>query len=362
MSASVSVLVSAYGPSPYLGDAVRSVFCQTSATLPEEIVLLTDQHRSIDLLRGGPAGRGIPIREVVCPEPRKGLFFSAGVKACQGDVVSFLNDDDVWLPGRLASIHQGFATRPAVALHRGGMRFYSPGGTPPHSWQRRMARPGRTPIRLLHQHGHWPPYLGRYDLGFNDSTLSVRREILEAADPYLSRIEASEDTFFLFSALALGEELLYDPSPSVLYRPPPLIPSRADPDTVAGQILRLHQEFSLRIGTFRAIRQMVTDLAADRRDLVDLADRGVAFHELLAELTDGPTDRRAIAARVLRSLTLWTRYDPLLNLGVVATGALSFLRRSLGPMLIVRAGLGQSPSKLSGPVRASGAHLPLLQR
>jgi hypothetical protein len=363
MSGSISVLLSAYGPSPYLGDALRSVLSQATPGQPQEIVLLTDRPRPLDRLRGEYSADGLDLRQVLCPEPRKGPFFAAGIRACRGDIISFLNDDDLWLPGRLTSVDLGMSLDPDVGLHRSGVQFLIPPAPHPSGLPRRR-HPGTvgTPVRFQRRGGRWSRRLGHYDLGFNDSTLSVRRNILQRADPYLSRIQASEDTFFLFAALALTGQLVYDPAPLVLYRVGSQLPSVLPSDGAAGLIDSLHREFSQRIGTFQTIREMVADLSPDRRELGVLADRGVAFYELLTRLVGETPGRSVTLSMILRLLALWPTYDPALNLGLAGAGALSLVHRSLASRFILRAGLGRPMTLPPDPSPASGGHLPALHR
>lgn len=336
----VSVLVSAYGESPYLGDALASVAGQSEEAGSLEVVLVTDRHRPLDRLPEGTRRLAGQVREVISSEPDKGPFFTRGIRSCQGEIVSFLNDDDLWLPGKVAAVRRWMEPSRTVGFHRGGVHFYDGHPTSPPGWHRLSTRAADKPVRIRRGRSRWPADLGRYALGFNDSAISVRREVLESALPYLDRIRASEDTFFLYAALSFSDEMVYDPTPSVLYRttslpdPPPLPSPPHDPWH------ELHQEFQLRVETYRVIRDAVSNLAPDRAEVLAMADRGVALYELLSTLTNPDSTRRRIAVRALELLPSWRIYGPPMNLGLLATAALSLASRRFASRLLLRAGLG----------------------
>lgn len=336
----VSVLVSAYGESPYLGEALASVIGQAEDPRSLEVVLLTDRHRSLDAIGGASTERDPPVREVLAQEPGKGAFFARGLQSCQGEVVSFLNDDDIWLPGKLTAVKRWMGSSPAVGLHRGGVRFYDGQPTSPPGWHRLSTRSGGKPVRIQRGRKGWPADLGRYAMGFNDSAISARREVLEPALPYLARIRASEDTFFLYAALASSGEMIYDPSPSVLYRTTPPPGPSSPPTSSSDPWSELHREFQLRVETYRVIRDAVSALAPDRAEVLAMADRGVALYELLSTLTTPDSSRARIARRAWELLPSWRIYGPSMNLGLIATATLSLASSRIARQLLLRAGLG----------------------
>ena len=342
-SALVSVLVSAYGESPYLGEALASVAGQSEDAGSLEVVLLTDRHRPLDRLPEGTRSLAGQFREVISSEPDKGPFFTRGIRSCQGEIISFLNDDDLWLPGKVGAVRRWMEPSRTVGFHRGGVHFYHGQRTPPPGWHRLTTRATNRPVRIRRGRNRWPADLGRYALGFNDSAISVRREVLEPALPYLDRIRASEDTFFLYAALSFSDEMVYDPAPSVLYRTPSLPDPSLPPSPPHGPWPELHREFRLRVETYRILRDAVATLAPDRAEVLAMADRGVALYELLSTLTSPDPTRRRIAARALELLPSWRIYGPPMNLGLLATAALSLASRRFASQLLLRAGLGLPP-------------------
>jgi hypothetical protein len=338
----LSILVTSYGPSPYLRDALDSISVQGEALQDAEVVLLTDRSRGISDLRT-PEGSSVPVREVVFPEPSKGRFFSEGIRACRGDYVAFLNDDDLWVPGKLGSFGRIQDPGPPLGLHETGVRFYGadaggPGG--PHRWQRLEGRSGR---RFVRPKGGWSNELGRLGLGFNDSRMTLDRRMLLRADPWLEKIEASEDTFFFGVALALSDALFWDPRPLVLYRTHG-IPGAPGTDGASPERARegLRREFSRRIETYRQLELLVRAQAPDRLEVLQFARRGRALFGFLSSLTSSGAGRQQLAREARGFLPFWRVYDPVLNWGLLATAGVSLLSPALARRFLVSVGLGSS--------------------
>lgn len=100
-SVRVSVVISAHMRTQYIRDAVRSVASQA----PDEILVVKYFHDSeidAELTRLG-------ARVHTTTEPYMGGKYAEGIALATGDVVAFLDDDDVFLPGKVARLREAFA-------------------------------------------------------------------------------------------------------------------------------------------------------------------------------------------------------------------------------------------------------------
>ena len=96
--AGISVIIPVYNGARYVAEAVHSVWAQTIP--PAEIIIVddgsTDSTASImlDLSAAAP----LPIRCVYQPNQGPSAARNVGVQAATGNLIAFLDADDVWLP------------------------------------------------------------------------------------------------------------------------------------------------------------------------------------------------------------------------------------------------------------------------
>lgn len=134
---SISVVIPLYNKAAYIGATLRAVMAQTR--LPDEIIVVDDG--STD---GGPAIAETTPGVTVIRQPNGGVSIArnTGVAAATGNLVAFLDADDLWATDHLALIemaseayvdagivctgYQRFNDRGAVSEH-----FALPGGAVP---------------------------------------------------------------------------------------------------------------------------------------------------------------------------------------------------------------------------------------
>lgn len=92
-----SVVITAWNRAAYLGEAVRSALAQTRA--PREILVVDDG--STDDSAEIAESFGEPVRVLRRPHGGMAAALNTGVAAARGDVIAFLDSDDLWLPEKL---------------------------------------------------------------------------------------------------------------------------------------------------------------------------------------------------------------------------------------------------------------------
>jgi glycosyltransferase involved in cell wall biosynthesis len=125
----VSVIVPAYNAGMYLADALESVFAQDYR--PLEVIVVddgsTDDTRAVAMNysqvrylhqnnQGPPAAR------------------NTGLSNCKGDLIAFLDSDDLWVPGRLSMQAAYLEMHPLVGCVIGRMKNFLQEGTIRPSW------------------------------------------------------------------------------------------------------------------------------------------------------------------------------------------------------------------------------------
>ena len=123
MSLLISVALATHNGSTYVVEQVRSILAQTR--LPSEIVLSDDASSddTVQLVRreidGFNAGRSETITLVV--RENKGALgvtknFGQAISLCTSDLVALCDQDDVWVPEKLARMAGEFESRPDLTL------------------------------------------------------------------------------------------------------------------------------------------------------------------------------------------------------------------------------------------------------
>ena len=99
MAETLSVVVPCYNQAAFVGAAISSILSQVR--VPDEILIVDDGSRdgSADLVRGF----GERIRLIVQPNRGAAAARNAGIEASKGDLLAFLDADDLWPAGSVSS-------------------------------------------------------------------------------------------------------------------------------------------------------------------------------------------------------------------------------------------------------------------
>ncbi|MGE0223660.1 MAG: glycosyltransferase family 2 protein [Acetobacteraceae bacterium] len=110
----ISVVIALYNGGPFIEEALRSVAAQTLQ--PDEVIVVDDGSTDDgpDIVRAFAAR--YPVRLLRKPNGGQSSARNFGVADAHGDLIAFLDQDDVWYPNHLQVLAEPFAKRRAVAL------------------------------------------------------------------------------------------------------------------------------------------------------------------------------------------------------------------------------------------------------
>lgn len=191
----VSAIVMAHGRREFLRAAVDSARGQVGAPASYEVIVTKDFPDSyVDQLPG--------LRVLDSTNLGTGEMIANAAEAAHGDLLAFLDDDDIWEPGKVAQVASVFGASPSLGYYGHGQSVINDAG---HSapiggamWRRQKRLRGDIEIP--------PPVSGSVakvlwaDPG-NDSSITLRREDLLGRERFLRQIRASIDTFLLWTGL-----------------------------------------------------------------------------------------------------------------------------------------------------------------
>ena len=119
--AAVSVIIPAYNHAAFLGQTIESALNQTWQDF--EIIVVDDGSR--DETPQVAARFGSAIRYIRQANHGMAATRNNGIRQASGEVISFLDDDDLWLPNYLSTVMFYFESDPALAAIHTGFQLTS---------------------------------------------------------------------------------------------------------------------------------------------------------------------------------------------------------------------------------------------
>jgi glycosyltransferase involved in cell wall biosynthesis len=195
----VSVVIPTYNRAPLLPETLATALGQGSAGLDLEVIVVDDG--STDGTREVMAGMAArDPRLSFLPLPRSGNLArvrNLGVTRARGEVIAFLDSDDLLEEGALTACLEAFEAHPEAGWTLAGYRSFDAGGfrrTNLHSLPGQEAVLGSASVASL-----FLPILRAWTTLYT-STITVRRTVLEAVGPFEERLTTGE--YDLFTRLA----------------------------------------------------------------------------------------------------------------------------------------------------------------
>lgn len=205
----VSIVIAVYNGAPTVGRALASVFAQTYADY--EVIVVNDG--STDDTAAVLARFGDRIRLITQGNRGLSAARNAGVRASTGEYVAFLDDDDEWMPEKLARCVPVLdADRDCALVYTLALKV-DPQGRPMGTDARPDGAESPTMNEMLAHPWNVVP-----------SQFVVRRDVFERAGGFHERfITSCEDLYFLLGAREFGHFRCV-PEPLVRKETRPLYP------------------------------------------------------------------------------------------------------------------------------------------
>ena len=174
----VSVIVPVYNGARFIAEAVQSIAAQGYASL--EIIVVDDG--STDETAEIVARLGRDVRYVFQDNAGPGAARNRGVRDASGELIAFLDADDLWAPGSLRFLLNGLLRDPEIDVVHGYARLFKDGESDGG-------------MDFLNPDEVFPYYIGA---GL------YRRRAFEKAGLFEDRLRYSEDTEWYWRAAELG--------------------------------------------------------------------------------------------------------------------------------------------------------------
>ena len=213
----ITVVVTAYNRREFVLDALKSVINQTLPREDFDVILVTNF--TDPLLQEFCFTNDI---KTVCYEGGMGEYILTGLRLASGEVMAFLDDDDMWTRDRLQRISTFFANLPDLGLYRNAIRYVNWAGDPVQYLrlvERRSRSPESGPLLLRGpERFHKFQLLVNNSASFNVSSMAVRRDILLDHISTIGHIRGSTDELLFVLTCFSDFSICIDPLPLTLYR------------------------------------------------------------------------------------------------------------------------------------------------
>jgi glycosyltransferase involved in cell wall biosynthesis len=188
----ISCIIPVFNCERYLAEALDSVFAQDLA--PSEIIVVDDGSTdgTADVLRAYAGS----IRVVRQPNLGVSAARNAGLRAAAGDVIAFLDSDDIWPAGRMRALAASLAADDGADVVAGLVEILD---------QRPVKPAVREDLRTIHR------------VHLMGSTL-MRRSVFERVGGFDEALRVVEDTEFIVRAREGGIRFKTIDAVSVIYR------------------------------------------------------------------------------------------------------------------------------------------------
>ena len=282
----VSVVIPAYQVSAYIAETLASVFAQTMTNL--EVIVVNDGSPDTPALRAALAPYRDRIHYLEQPQGGPSKARNTAIAAARGELLAFLDGDDLWAPEFLASQLARLAADPQAVLVWADSQPFGAGPAVPTLM---TSEPPTGPCDLA------ALVTGRCVV-FTSTTVARRQAVLEAGG-FDERYHRSED-YDLWLRLVLRGRLLYNRAVLGRRRLHPTSQS-ASPTAMLQAQIAVRRHFIASHGVSEDIRRLAE--ATDRRCEAQIA---LAEGKRLLAAGDAPAARRALtaAARTLPSFKL----------------------------------------------------------
>ncbi len=214
----ISVIVTAYKPRPFIIEALQSIIKQTIPREWYEIILVSNFEN--EQIRKFSATHDIKF--CLSQLESQGGKIAQGALLCAGDLVSFLEDDDLFVENRLEKVIQKFSSDKELVFYHSNVGFIDEAGntvSPPNAL--------KSPLMNIEAYGSVRMNVGdlrngvleskRINPCFNLSAISVTKNFLRDKAELISKVDIGLDVILFLLAVQAGS-LLVDKEVLSLYR------------------------------------------------------------------------------------------------------------------------------------------------
>ena len=196
----ISVIVTAYNRREFLLDAVNSALNQTLPRDEYEIIVVKNFSEYDNILKN------LGVTTIFSNEENQGADIANALPYTKGDIICFLDDDDMWVPWKLEKVKEAFKDENLGYYHHALLAF----------------RQGENITKLIEKLKVNDNEFIRnrfVDLSpVNSSSTCIKKDILMKCILQLKKVRNFIDNFYYYYALLKNCKIKFDPAILTLYR------------------------------------------------------------------------------------------------------------------------------------------------
>ncbi len=214
----ISVIITAHDRRAYIKNAIKSVLEQTLKKECFEIIIVKNYED--DEVDSYIESNG--IKNILSSGQYLGEDYRIAIERSTGSIITFLDDDDVYMPERLKYIYQVFTSdKNVVYFHNSPFYIDGNGNRIQYNFRMRDIEFRNSMRKIIVNSGSPITRIMKVkQIGgdFNMSSIAVRREVLSDRLDFLENIVFTPDPFTFIAALATDGDVIIDNTPLTLYR------------------------------------------------------------------------------------------------------------------------------------------------
>lgn len=118
----ITALIGAYNQGRFIDEAIQSVLAQDFPASETEIIVVDDG--STDDTTARVKRYGDRLRYLRKPNGGQASAMNVGCAAAQGEIIAFLDGDDLWLPGKVETVVRTFEANPGVGFVYHALQYW----------------------------------------------------------------------------------------------------------------------------------------------------------------------------------------------------------------------------------------------
>ncbi len=313
----VTVIVTAYNREEFLNRALESLISQDAALGEFEVIVV----KNFDNPEVDRTIRRMGARSLYDNSAHPYAFSEEAVKSAKGDVICFLDDDDLFLPQKISSVTDAFTKNPEVDYYHNSMDYINVNGdaiNPPYSFSFSVLKKHSRETVLSHEEaGKRIHELIANKWDYNKSCISVRKKLL------IDHLELARETVSAYDSLIFYLAALC--GRSVMATPKILTHYRLNRKSVT---MSSRYKFSVRqVKTFSALHDFAE--AAGEKEIAGVLTRQIFFFELISSINNPDHSRCVVITASLSFIRHSRGYSLMANMFPVVLAAVYILSPGL---------------------------------